>query len=89
MKIYLHKKEEKRLIKNKPIESSFPLPLANFIAQYPWYILIRKSEPTMRVIVEGVATLPIIIATRKRYHNTNQYTLQRLNSAICQCQLPY
>ena len=39
--------------------------MANFTAQYPWYILIRKSEPTIRAVVKGVATLPIIIATRK------------------------
>ena len=39
--------------------------MANFTAQYPWYILIRKSEATIRAVVKGVATLPIIIATRK------------------------
>ena len=47
-------------IKNKPLESSFPFSLANFTAQYPWYILIRKSEPTIRAVVKGVACFHVM-----------------------------
>ena len=72
-----HKNEERRIIKNKPSESSFPFSLANFTAQHPWYILIRKSEPTIRAVVKGVATLPT-------YYNC----YKKIETEI-ECELPY